>query len=66
MKPVITSFLRRLDKMVAKIHKNQRIYVSIDWKAVSVILSGKTIKWIHQYKKTYKIIYTVFTVLTEE
>ncbi|XP_023345789.1 protein unc-80 homolog [Eurytemora carolleeae] len=40
MKPVITSFLRRLDKMVAKIHKNQRIYVSIDWKAVSIILSG--------------------------
>ena len=41
MKPVITNFLRRLDKMVAKIHKNQRIYVSIDWKAVSIILSGK-------------------------
>ncbi len=41
MKPVITSFLRRLDKMMAKIHKNHRIYVAADWKAISVILSGR-------------------------
>jgi hypothetical protein len=40
MKPVITCFLRRLDKMMAKIHKNHRIYVAADWKAISVILSG--------------------------
>ena len=43
MKPVITGFLRRLDKMMAKIHKNQKIYVSIDWKAVSSVLAGSYI-----------------------
>jgi hypothetical protein len=46
MKPVITSFLRRLDKMMAKIHKNHRIYVAADWKAISVILSGKIIPFL--------------------
>ncbi len=37
------SFLRRLDKMMAKIHKNQKIYNSIDWTSVANILAGKLI-----------------------
>ena len=40
MKPVLINFLRRLDKTFAKIHKNQRIYVSTDWSAVATILRG--------------------------
>ena len=40
MKPVLINFLRRLDKTFAKIHKNQRIYVSTDWAAVASILRG--------------------------
>ena len=40
MRPVLILFLRRLDKMMSKIHKNQRIYVSVDWAAVSVLLAG--------------------------
>ena len=41
MKPVLIGFLRRLDKMMAKIHKNQKIYNSIDWNSVANILQGK-------------------------
>ena len=40
MKPVLTNFMRRLDKTLTKIHKNQRIYVSTDWSAVSTLLRG--------------------------
>ena len=40
MKPVLINFLRRLDKTFAKIHKNQRIYVSTDWAAVASLLRG--------------------------
>ena len=40
MKPVLNNFMRRLDKSLTKIHKNQRIYVSTDWSAVSTLLRG--------------------------
>ena len=40
MKPVLSTFIRRLDKTLVKIHKNQRIYVSTDWAAVSTLLRG--------------------------
>ena len=40
MKPVLINFLRRLEKMMSKIHKNQRIYVTTDWSSVAAILSG--------------------------
>ena len=40
MKPVLINFLRRLEKMMSKIHKNQRIYVSTDWSSVATILTG--------------------------
>ena len=40
MKPVLISFIRRLEKMMMKIHKNQRIYVSTDWASLSTILLG--------------------------
>ena len=40
MKPVLSTFIRRLDKTLVKIHKNQRIYVSTDWSAVSTLLRG--------------------------
>ena len=40
MKPVLINFLRRLEKMMSKIHKIQRIYVATDWSSVAAILSG--------------------------
>ena len=40
MKPVLINFLRRLEKMMSKIHKNQKIYVSTDWSSVAAILTG--------------------------
>ena len=40
MKPILISFLRRLDKMMCKIHKNQRIYVATDWANVATLLLG--------------------------
>ena len=40
MKPVLINFMRRLDKTLTKIHKNQRIYVSTDWGSVATLLKG--------------------------
>ena len=40
MKPVLINFLRRLEKMMIKLFKNQKIYMSTDWSSVSAILSG--------------------------
>lgn len=40
MKPVLINFLRRLEKMMLKIHKNHRIYVATDWASVAILLKG--------------------------
>ena len=40
MKPILISFLRRLEKMICKIHKNHRIYVATDWANVATLLLG--------------------------
>jgi hypothetical protein len=40
MKPILISFLRRLEKMMLKIHKNHRIYVAVDWASVATLLLG--------------------------
>ena len=53
LKPVISSFLRRLDKMMSKILKSQRIYMSIDWKAVSNILEGEEDSVYNNIRKQY-------------
>ena len=53
MKPVLTNFMRRLDKTLTKIHKNQRIYVSTDWSAVSTLLRGLYQVSVEKYLNPY-------------
>ena len=57
MKPVLINFMRRLDKTLTKIHKNQRIYVSTDWSAVSAILRGL-------YQAVWKYPYVIVNMQT--
>ena len=57
MKPVLINFMRRLDKTLTKIHKNQRIYVTTDWGSVSIILHGL-------YQAVWKYPYVIVNMQT--
>ena len=57
MKPVLINFMRRLDKTLTKIHKNQRIYVSTDWGSVATLLKGL-------YRAVWKYPYVIVNMQT--
>ena len=40
MRTPLTNFIRRLEKMMQRIHKYPKIYVSMDWSALAIILNG--------------------------
>ena len=55
LRPILISFLRRLEKMISKIHKNNRIYVATDWANLAVLLKGV-------YETIWKFPYIIVTL----
>ena len=40
LRPILINFIRRFEKMISKIHKNNRIYVATDWANLAILLKG--------------------------
>ena len=55
LKPILVNFLRRIEKMISKIHKNNRIYVATDWANLAILLKGV-------YETIWKFPYVIVTM----
>lgn len=50
MKPALTTIIRRIDKLFAKIHKSVKVYHAVDWTAAAGLLQGLyATLWKHPY-----------------
>ena len=50
MRPSLTTIVRRLDKLFAKIQKSAKVYHSVDWDAAANLLKGVALTmWKHPY-----------------
>ena len=50
MRPSLTTIIRRLDKLFAKMHKSVKLYQAVEWKAAAGLLNAVYITlWKHPY-----------------